>query len=165
MKLRREKERKKKKKKESLPLISRNLSIDVTVSKNIPNIPAAFHRTEYERKQIAKSPARDRCSATPSTRTNRFQSRIRRGEAQWLLKVSSFKGTFNSTCDKYRKNKHGGRGAKGSRLLCSRTLKYAIGRLYTRVACHHTLSPASFNVVAHIEWKAKKKNFVNERYG
>lgn len=59
------------------------------------------------------------------------------------------------------------RGAKGSRLLCSRTLKYAIGRLYTRVACHHTLSPASFNVVAHVEWKAKKKkkNFVNERYG
>lgn len=49
------------------------------------------------------------------------------------------------------------RGAKGSRLLCSRTLKYAIGRLYTRVACHHTLSPASFNVVAHVEWKAKKK--------
>lgn len=132
MKLRREKERKKKKKKkESLPLISRNLSIDVTVSKNIPNIPAAFHRTEYERKQIAKSPARDRCSATPSTRTNRFQSRIRRGEAQWSLKVSSFKGTFNSTCDKYRKNKHGGRGAKGSRLLCSRTLKYATDD-YTR---------------------------------
>lgn len=58
-----------KKRKKSLPLISRNLSIDVTVSKKISQIsrPRSIERG-IRGKQIAKSPARDRCSATPSTR-------------------------------------------------------------------------------------------------
>lgn len=164
------------KKKKSLPLISRNLSIDVQrfkKKKKYPKYPG--HVFGIRGKQIAKSPGRDRVPQPrpPGLIVSNLVYPAWRG-AQWSLteKVSS-KGTFNSTCDKYRKNKRGrGRGCKGvAALTGSRTLKYAIGRLYTRVACHQTLSPASFDVQrccththTHEYRKGRKKNFVNERH-
>lgn len=145
-------------KKKSLPLISRNLSIDVQRFKKKKKISQISrpHVFGIRGKQIAKSPGRDRVPQPrpPGLIVSNLVYPAWRG-AQWSLteKVSS-KGTFNSTCDKYRKNKRGrGRGgAKGSRLLRVRGPLSTQSDDYTRgsrVTRHLVLPLSTCNVVAH----------------